>query len=362
MADRFLVSAVGAIIEVDVSSRDEHFQRRAYDAWADARYDGDREPDAVTAVREGVDDDAALSWLSTDVTLAALARRRDDPLWMLHAAGLADDSGRVVVLSAASGTGKTTAARQLSKRYGYVSDETIGIGADGTVLPHRKPLSIIREHSAYKDQVALSGIHGPRPLPERLRVAKVVVIDRAPDGPERPQIDELELSEALELLGPQTSYLGEGEAPLQLIAAILDATGGAVRIRYREVSAIDDLIDDLLRTETRPVARVVARVREQGTSAPQEGTFVRSEVIDELERDGRTVLLQRTPTGGRIHVLDGIGPALWSAADGRTLDELTSAVVAEHGAPEGADARPLVDAAVRELVADGVLQAAAPQT
>ncbi|MDQ0726297.1 PqqD family peptide modification chaperone [Microbacterium sp. W4I20] len=361
MADRFLVSAVGAIVEVDVSSRDERFQRRAYEAWADARYDGAQEADAVTAVREGIDDDAALSWLSTDVTVAALAHRRNDPIWMLHAAGLADDRGRVVVLSAASGTGKTTAARHLARRLAYVSDETVGIDATGRVVPYRKPLSIIREHSAHKDQVALSGIHGPRPLPEGLRVAKIVVIDRTPDGPEQPQIDELEFSEALELLGPQTSYLGEGEAPLQLIAAILDATGGAVRIRYREVVAIDELIDDLLATETRPLGPVAPR-RLDETVVPREGTFVRSAVVDELERDGRTVLLRRTLTGGRIHVLDGIGPALWSAADGRTLDELTSAVIAEHGAPEGADARSLVDAAVRELVEDGLLQTAAPQT
>lgn len=362
MADRFLVSAVGAIVEVDVSSRDERFQRRAHDAWADARYDGDREADAVTAVREGLEDDAALSWLSTDVTVAALAHRRNDPIWMLHAAGLADDIGRVVVLSAASGTGKTTAARHLARRLAYVSDETVGIDATGRVVPYRKPLSIIREHSAHKDQVALSGIHGPRPLPEGLRVAKIVVIDRTPDGPEQPQIDELGLSEALELLGPQTSYLGEGEAPLQLIAAILDATGGAVRIRYREVAAIDELIDDLLATETRPLCPVEPRRLDETVVVPREGTFVRAEVVDELERDGRTVLLQRTSTGGRIHVLDGIGPALWSAADGRTLDELTSAVIAEHGAPEGADARSLVDAAVRELVEDGLLQTAAPQT
>ncbi|WP_435743086.1 PqqD family peptide modification chaperone [Microbacterium sp. PMB16] len=362
MADRFLVSAVGAIIEVDVSARDVLFQRRARGAWADALYAGDRHADAVAVVREGLDDDAALSWLSTEVTIAALAHRRSDPVWMLHAAGLADEAGRVVVLSAPSGTGKTTAARHLSQRLSYVSDETVGIDVTGRVVPYRKPLSIIREHSAHKDQLALSSINGVRPLAEDLRVAKIVVIERSPDGPEEPRLDELDLSEALELLGPQTSYLSEGEAPLQLIAAILDATGGAVRIRYRDVTHIDDLIDSLLRTEARPIEPRAARPREQAVASTSAGAVVRAAVVDELERDGRTVLLRRTPLGGQVHVLDGIGPALWAAADGRSLDGLVEAVVAAHGAPEGADARTLVDAAVQELVADGLLLTAAPQT
>lgn len=362
MPDRFLVSAVGAIIEIDVSHRDPEFQSRAHRAWTDALCDGDRRADAVVAVDPEIVAEAALSRLSTDVTIAALAHRRGDPVWMLHAAGIADESGRVVVLSAASGTGKTTAAQHLSQRYAYVSDETIGIDADGGVVPYRKPLSIIERDSAHKAQVALSSFDGGRPLPDRLRVAKIVVIDRSPDGPEQPRIEELGTAEALELLGPQTSYLCDSEDPLQRIAALLSATGGAIRLRYREVTSIDPIIADLFRTEIRPVAPIPARASAMTPAPASPGTYRQGEIVDELHLDGQTAILQRTPSGGRVHVLDGIGPTLWTAARARTLEEIVDAVVAEHGAPEEGDPRVIVEAAVQELVADGLLQAVPTQT
>ncbi|MBT2485010.1 MULTISPECIES: hypothetical protein [unclassified Microbacterium] len=361
MPDRFLVSAVGAIVEIDVSSRDAAFRSLAYEAWADARYEGERVPAASVAAREDLDDAAALSTLSTDVTVAALSHRRSDPIWMLHAAGLAHESGRVVVLSAPAGTGKTTAARHLSRRYAYVSDETVGIRSDGVVLPYRKPLSIIEPQSAHKAQIALSSLGSGRPLPSALRVAKIVVIDRSPDGPAQPQLEQLDVAEALELLGPQTSYLCDAEAPLHRIAALLDATGGAVRLRYREVDTIDDLIDQLLSEQERPVAPVVPRIFEPVSEMTQRpGTLARGEVVDQLDLDGRTVLLRRTGSGGQVQVLDGIGPALWASANGSTLDELVVAVVAVHGEPEGADAHSIVESAVQRLLADGFLRSLAP--
>jgi hypothetical protein len=362
MPDRFLVSAVGTVIEVDSSRRDAQFQARAHDAWADARYEGEHRADATVAPREELEDDAALSMLSTDVTVTALAQRRTDPVWMLHAAGIADESGRVVVLSAASGTGKTTAARHLSKRFAYVSDETIGIDADGGVVPYRKPLSIIERHSPHKAQVALSSIDGGQPLPASLRVVKLVVIDRSPDGPQPPLLEELDVVDALALLAPQTRYLCDGEAPLQRIASLLAATGGAVRLRYREVTDIDSVIDELFRTEVRPVAPASARsLSPVITSSPPE-TFLQAEIVDALELDGRIALLQSNPTGGQVHVLDGVGPAIWAAARACTLDEIVDAVVAEHGAPEDGDARSIVETAVRKLVDGGLLRATPPQT
>ncbi|KJQ55069.1 PqqD family protein [Microbacterium sp. SA39] len=366
MPDRFLVDAVGAVIEVDASLRDVQFQDRARGAWIDALRVGDHAADAVVAVREGLDDDAALSMLSTDVTIAALAHRRHDPVWMLHAAGLADESGRVVVLSAASGTGKTTAARYLSRRYAYVSDETVAIAADGRVDPYRKPLSIIEPDSAHKAQVAPSRLGAGHPLPPTLRVVKIVVIDRSPDAPELPTIEQLDVGEALELLGPQTSYLCDGAAPLQRIDALLAATGGAVRLRYREVTGIDAIIDDLMATEIRPVRDTSTHIGERA-GAPADaslrpGTFDRGEAVDSLDLGDRRAVLRRTPTGGQVHVLDGIGPTIWSAAQGATLDELVDAVIAEHGEPEHGDARAMVRAAVQELVDDGILQAAPAQT
>jgi len=356
MPGRLLVSAVGAVIEVDVSDRDPAFQTQVHDAWTDARYHGDRTPDAVATAREHLDDAAALSMLSTDVTTTALAHRRGDPVWMLHAAGLADENGHVVVLSAPSGTGKTTAARHLSQRYAYVSDETIAIGADGAVDPYRKPLSIIEAGSEHKAQVALSSIDGGRALPAALRVVKIVVLDRSPDAPKQPLLEELDMAEALELLGPQTSYICDSDAPLQRIDAVLRATSGAVRLRYREVDSIDAIIDTLMRTAVTPVTPTYRRIPAPVDVSSRPGVYQRPEVVDELALDARTAVLRRRPTGGQVHVLDGIGPTLWAAAHGLTLDEIVAAVVAEHGEPGTGDPRAIVNAALQELVDDGLLQ------
>lgn len=359
MPDRFLVSAVGAVIDIDVSRRDPAFQARALAAWADALYAGDGPADAVAAVRPELGDDAALAMLSTDVTLRALEVRQGDDLWMLHAAGLADENGSVVVLSAPSGTGKTTAARHLSRRYAYISDETIAIDARGTAIPYRKPLSVIERDVTHKVQVALSSLDGGRSVPEGLRVVKIVVLHRDPDGPETPELEQLDPVTALELLAPQSSYLGSARAPLHLIDALLRATGGAVRLHYREVSTIDDTIAALLRTERTPVDTVAPpRDHTAACSEAPEGTFVRAEVVDELDLgDGRLALLSGADDGAMLRVLDGIGPAIWHAAHGSTLDEIVAAVIAHHGTPEGADATQVVDAALQQLVADGVLVA-----
>lgn len=359
MSDRFLISAVGAVIAVDTASRDGSFQRRAREAWSDALIAGDATPDATVAVRDTVGDEEALSLLSTDVTLAALSHRQGEQVWMLHATGLADDSGRVVVLSAASGTGKTTAARHLSQHYAYVSDETVAIESSGAVVPYRKPLSIIEPDSVHKVQTALSSIDGGRALPARLRVAKIVVLDRTADGPLEPVLDELDVATALELLAPQSSYLGHVPAPLQLIHALLTATGGAARLRYREVTTLDTVIGTLIATEPSAVPAVLSSgtENEQPAIDPPEGAYVRADAVDALDLgDGRLAVLQQATGGGRVNILDGIGPAIWAAANAADLAEIVRAVVDAHGAPEGLDAAQVVSSAAQQLVDDGLLR------
>src|SRR5690242_6668193 len=78
------------------------------------------------------DVETTLHHLSSALTLAVVERQAGR-LWMLHAAALADPaSGATVVLVAPSGTGKSTAARTLGRRWGYVTDETAGLAADGS--------------------------------------------------------------------------------------------------------------------------------------------------------------------------------------------------------------------------------------
>jgi hypothetical protein len=191
-----------------------------------------------------------------------------------------------------------------------------------------------------------------------------VVLDRRDDGPLRPEVERLDLAVALELLAPQTSYLSDMPAPLHVVGDLLDLVGGAVRIRYREAAELDAVIDELLRAEP-STSKAPRAPRTPGEAAvPAEpGTYARTPVIDALDfGDGRLAVLRRSDTGSRVHVLDGIGPAIWEAASGRTLTELTAGVVAAHGQPDGVDPEVLVDAAVQALVADDLLTSAPAHT
>lgn len=353
MPERFVVAAVGATIEIDVSSRSKEFQQRALEAWKGALSLPEARPDVVVVVDQELDDNAALARLSTEVTIAALSRRRGQQLWMLHAAGLADASGRVVVLSGPSGAGKTTAAQHLARRYAYISDETIGLSADGGVVPYRKPLSLIEPGVRHKSQKAPSSIGSGLSVPERLQAAKIVVLDRQGERERPPTVEPLGTIEALELLAPQTSYLSEGQAPLRLMCALLEGTGGAVRLRYRDVSEIDEVIDSLFRTAYSPQGLAPKSTHKYAGRRREGEIIIRAEVVDEIDIADHTALLLRTPTGGKISVLAGIGPAIWGAASGRSLEEITDQVTAIHGAPENAAS--LVATAVESLIRDGLL-------
>ena len=182
MRRTLLIDAIGTVIEIDGSALTDDGWAAVQHAWSGAVVvsDGCAGPSATVTAHGAVITESMLASLSIDVTLAALEQRAGEVL-MLHAAGLATDEGRVVVLVGPSGRGKTTASRVLGRDFGYVSDESVGIEADGTVLPYRKPLSIIEDHDHLKAQRSPKEL-GLRPLPDRpLRVAALGA-DRARSG------------------------------------------------------------------------------------------------------------------------------------------------------------------------------------
>ena len=182
--------------------------------------------DAAAQIRGG-DIDEALHFLSPAITLHAIAARAGQ-LVMLHAAALADpQTGATAVLVAASGTGKTTAARILGGQFIYLSDETAAITHHGRVLAHRKPLSIIETPGkALKTQLAASAL-GLDTSSRDCRLGALVVIERAPDHPDTPTVNRLEPVDAIAAIAPQTSYLPSLDRPLHRLAEVIDLAGGA---------------------------------------------------------------------------------------------------------------------------------------
>ncbi|MBA75128.1 MAG: hypothetical protein CMO30_07575 [Tistrella sp.] len=363
-----LIDALGVRVPIDLGGLDEETRQAIRDVWRDAiapPQAGSRETGAI--VPRGSELSGVLARLSAEVTLAAIEARQGE-LWMLHASALALRDGRVIALVAPSGTGKTTAASVLGRRFGYVSDETTAVTPEGGVLPYRKPLSIITTPLGPKAQRAPS-VLGLRDLPDvPLRLARVVLLDRDDHAPAVPLIEEVEVGDAIVDLVPQSSYLARMPAPLRLMAAHLEATGGPLRVRYRDAASLLPLFDSLatdaetIMTPTFPVGkRWDPPLPNREEHAARETSYSRIDPLDVVEIDSpdRVVLLHRSGAIGEatVRMLSGIGPAIWHAALGEsTVPELLAATIARVGEPPTGQGERLVRDAVEELVAQGVLR------
>jgi hypothetical protein len=189
----------------------------------------------------------AMDRLTSAVTVALMTRRAGS-LLMLHACGLTDPStGATVALVAPSGTGKTTLARTLGTAWGYVSDETVAVQADGAVLPYPKPLScVISEDVEAKEQIGPDECGLLSSGDRDLYVAAVLLLERRPDAPRTPRLDVVPTVHALAALAPETSYFTRLERPLGTLADILNSTGGLRRVTYREASDLSGTVSALL--------------------------------------------------------------------------------------------------------------------
>lgn len=370
------VDAVGLRLGFEFDEARDDVEAAVRRAWADAARPCDQEPDETIPVRF-TDVDEGMENLSQRVTHAALQAGRGR-LWMLHAAGVAAESGDVVVLVGPSGRGKTTAARALGRVFGYVSDETIAIDPDGGVRAYRKPLSVIAVAGAPKVQVAPSEL-GLRPLPDAaLRVRAIVLLDRDPAHVGAPVLAPVELGDALDELVAQSSYLVHGEAPLRFLASVVAAVGGVRRLTYADAEDLLPVVAPLLAPvpaplripplAPTPVAGTVARPRPAASdpsrsSRTDQPRYSRAEAIDVVALDDdheRIAVLTGADdddAAGMVHVIGGIAPAVWRAADDATLGQLTAAAVATHGVPQGVAAEEAVAAVIEALVEAGLLVA-----
>ncbi len=233
----------------------------AHDAWS--RCLADPSPDAVrrlvvvgdhpaaephghppipTPDLTGADPAALLDRLSPLVTLAAIEAQAG-VLLMLHAAAVADPvTGRALALVGPSGAGKTTATSVLARRWGYVTDETVGVREDATIAVYPKPLSVKVGDAPFKEQRSLDAL-GLAATPSGAHLHRVLLLDR--DGSPEPWVEEVGTVEAVALLAPETSYLSRLERPLHRLARALGPRG-LLRLHYREAEQLPDLVERLL--------------------------------------------------------------------------------------------------------------------
>jgi hypothetical protein len=376
MRRTLLIDAIGTVIEIDGSALTDDAWTAVQHAWSGAVVVSTAAPgpSATVPAHATVTTASMLASLSMDVTLAALEQRAGE-LLMLHAAGLATDDGRVVVLVGPSGRGKTTASRVLGRDFGYVSDESVGIEADGTVLPYRKPLSIIEDNGHLKAQRSPKEL-GLRPVPDRpLRVAALVLIERDA-GAAEPRVERVDPAEGIVGLAEQASYLGRLPHPLQTLRSHVAAVGGMHRVTYSDAATLAPAIAQLAGREP---SRVERQDRSEPSAAPEPlrtapattsvapdrsaPTYRRVPVLDTLalDDDRLVLLVHHGGSTPRVIVLDGIAPTIWAAtADPTALTIIAAAAVARHGEPAGSDAASLVAASVAQLESEGLLVADAP--
>ncbi len=317
--------------------------------------DGGVEVDGTTQPTHDIDVPYRVSRQLTNASIL----RRSSQCVMLHAAGVASDDGGTVALVAASGTGKTTAARVLGRRLGYVSDETVTVEHDLTVRPYPKPLSIVVDpaspsvkHERSPDDL---GLHR---APSSLRLSAVVVLERSDDAVV-PSLEPVGLVEAMGVVLPQTSALPSLDRPLDRLARVLATGHGPYRLRYRDIDDCVDLVTEL------------SQVRDG--HAIGDVTWTWFDGHDHVEHVGRTTpvpdhvgpstVVRRTSFGDAVlsdgvllvlrdHVpvtLPGLAASLWLAAPAPVaVSDLV--IVAEDELGPHADAEDFVVTTVRLML------------
>lgn len=296
--------------------------------------------------------------LASTLTLRVIERLVGRRL-MFHACGLSTEDGRVLTLVAASGTGKTTAARTLAtSTFGYVTDETVVMDESLHIDAYPKPLSLLGEVDHHPGKVQRGPDElGLRSCPDRLRLGRVVILDRQP-GSERTVVEPVPLIDAMLDLIPQTSGLPSLARPLQRLAEAVDAGGGGLRLTYSEIGAAEPVLRDLMADPVEPVTASWEAVEPGAAIAPlRDGRLVVEAYQDAIQAEDELLLL----VSGVPMRLSGIGATIWRALRSNVVSHhLVSHVTAVHG--EHPQAVELVDQAVSDLQAAGAIARRRPQT
>lgn len=348
----FVVGALGRTLRIRVTGSGAGALAAAFaDAWTHLLVDPRTAADDELTVGSSADtpDSVAvgLAHATALVTRTLIDLNAGQGL-LFHAAAAVRPDGRAILLVGPSGAGKTTAITRLAGPHGYLTDETALVGADGSVLPYPKPLSVERGGPA-KAQLA------PEEL--RLRVAdvphevdRVIVLNRKAGGPRQPRSRRLDIVESLEALVPQLSALEQHPRPLGALAELIQRVGGIEQLSYADVLDLDPTSGPPASPRL-PAEELAFSTLDCDRDERTEPGLIRTLASDALEVADVLVLAH----GSEIRVLAGVAKTLWLEAGApRSEPELLDRLRAIHGAEPG-DALAL-RGAIDVLVDAGVLE------
>lgn len=290
--------------------------------------------------------------ITSELTLAAILEQAGK-LIMLHACGVAAPDGAVVALVAKSGTGKTTASTSLGRKFSYVTDETVAIRDDGTVVPYPKPLSVKQAAGGSKLQIGPDEL-GLLDAPERPRIGAIVLLNRIQGPPQVPSLAPVPLADAVLALIPETSSQHMMTDPLQSMCRLIESVGGVWQVTYTEAEDLSDVLAPLFidgRTLKGDGSTQWSLPRPTRAEEPiPDGWLRRASVIDAVEVGDELVVLIED----EVVRLSGIAPAIWDITAAAVPEEdLVRGIGERHGLPAGYEVA--FDAALAELIARGLL-------
>jgi hypothetical protein len=219
-------------------------------AWSRCLADGTdsypAEPLEVLAPGDGTNDlMVALQLLTQEVTQRLIAAQMGR-LLLLHAGAVSHPvTGGSLVFVAPGGTGKTTLTRVLGRRYGYLTDETVGIDSTGRIHPYPKPLSLRLPEGGPKHEVSPDALGLARSHPHPT-VKRVIVLSRPGGHAGSPHIEELCTLDAVHHILPETSSLGRLPRPLRTLASLTEQCGPVLRCSYGEADDLAALTAELI--------------------------------------------------------------------------------------------------------------------
>lgn len=312
-------------------------------------------PDGGTKHLRSVTFEGLAETITSEITLAAILERAGEMI-MMHACAVADpETGAVVALVAKSGTGKTTASSVLGRELAYITDETVAIRLDGTILPYPKPLSLKQPEGGAKLQVGPDELQ-LLPAPRQSFISAIVLLNRVTGGGRlEPLLEPVGLADAVLALVPDTSSQSAMDEPLQSLCRVIDRAGGVWKVTYSEAKDLAAALWPLLRSGSGHPAATPAEwsvPASQGSAGPvPSGWLRRVSPVDAIEVDGDLLVLMAS----EITRLSGIAPVMWHAsACPVSKEDLILRIGEHHGLPDGYEA--VVDAAVAELIGRGILE------